>query len=96
MATLEGNPGLGQLLHWKLGKVLEEKQSKTSTRTYSRLSSLLRLVLHLAGFSGLTAGAWVLHIAAGLAVAGISCFILSRLIAPESQNDNGMPPGYSR
>jgi hypothetical protein len=45
----------------------------------------MRIVLHLAGFSLLTIAAWHWNIIAGLAVAGISCFVMSAL----TTTDNG-------
>lgn len=35
--------------------------------------------LNVAGFGGLTASAWTLHLAAGLAALGLSCLILGAL-----------------
>lgn len=44
-----------------------------------------RLILSVAGFGSLTAAAWTLHTAAGLAAAGVSLLILEALTSGSEQ-----------
>ncbi len=42
----------------------------------------------LAGFGCFTAAAWVLHVSAGLAVAGVSLLVVEYLSTPETEQDS--------
>ncbi|MET8862286.1 hypothetical protein ABZW11_04925 [Nonomuraea sp. NPDC004580] len=48
----------------------------------------VRAVLTVAGLACLVAAAWVLHLAAGLAVAGVCLLVVEYLAAPASEQDS--------
>jgi len=52
------------------------------------VSRRLRTALTLAGLACLTAAAWVLHVAAGLAVAGVSLLVVEYLSTPNTEQDS--------
>lgn len=86
MTTMDGNPGMLQFLAWKLNRLAKAREANKATRTLTWLQATIRLVLQLGGFAGLTTAAFILHIAAGCAVAGISCFVLSWLTTTTSED----------
>jgi Na+-transporting NADH:ubiquinone oxidoreductase subunit NqrC len=55
--------------------------TREAYRVNAVLSSVIRVVLHLAGFGLLTMAGFQWNIIAGLIVAGVSCFALSTLMA---------------
>lgn len=61
-------------------KLVNKKARQVSARVPAVLNALIRLGLHLAGFSLLTIAAWQWDLIAGLCAAGISCFALSTLL----------------
>lgn len=58
---------------------LTVRAARTVARLLPRWSTIRTAVLSVAGFGLLTAAAWYLHIAAGLAVGGVSLLILEAL-----------------
>lgn len=86
MTTIDGHLTLTEVL---ATKVLRAARTKRERRTipYSVWSMLLRLLLHLAGFSCLTVAGFTVSLLAGLVTAGLSCFVLSTLM---TRHDN--PP----
>jgi hypothetical protein len=95
MASIDGNPSIAQFLVYNLGRWLARKQdAKAQSRAEghtSPLYSLVRLVLHLAGFSLLTYAGFTVNITTGLIVAGVSCFVLSTLVSVPRQTPNSDP-----
>lgn len=81
MATLEGNPSFTQFLAWKLGKALDKRADKAKYRAATVTQTIIKLMLHIVGFSCLTLAAFLWSIIAGLVVAGISCFVFSWLLS---------------
>lgn len=81
-------PSMRTFLAAKLhSKLVSKKGSKAIiTRIPAVLNALIRVGLHLAGFSLLTIAAWQWNMIAGLCAAGISCFALSTLL---TRSDNG-------
>lgn len=88
MVAMDTDPTVANFLLWKLGKVLSKRANKEreGIRVNAVLNALIRVVLHLAGFSLLTFAAWQWNMIAGLAAAGISCFAMSALM---TGSDNG-------
>ena len=98
---VEKNPSTTQFLLWKLGKAISKKQATARSHARTYLQSIVRLVLHLAGFGLLTIAGFTWNILAGYVIAGLSCFLLSWLTASDnrsstSQLSNGPGPGYTR
>jgi hypothetical protein len=91
MVAMEGNPSFIQFVAWKIGKALDTKANKVK-REYSILQIIVKLMLHIVGFSCLTFAGFTWSITAGLVVAGISCFVLSVLMAPDSDRPNETQP----
>jgi hypothetical protein len=80
-------PPVRDFLAAKLHSMLISKRAnKASTRSSTVLNALIRIGLHIAGFSLLTLAAWQWNMIAGLAAAGISCFAMSALT---TGSDNG-------
>lgn len=80
MATVDSRVGIVEFALWKLSKGVSERARIKETRAVPWVQGFVRLMLHLAGFVGLTIGAFNAHIVAGYAVAGLSCFALSWLL----------------
>lgn len=83
------SPTFGQFL---LLKLTAKKAERSTTRVRTPvLVMVLRIVLHIAGFACLTYAAYMASVIAGVAVAGLSCFILARLFtvntATEQETD---------
>lgn len=60
--------------------LLSKRTKRLSTPVTAVLNATVRVMLHLAGFGLLTLAAFQWNIIAGLAVAGISCFVMSTLM----------------
>jgi hypothetical protein len=91
MVALE-NPTVAQLLLYKLGKALarkEEKAKVATNRAHTRIQTISRLMLHLAGFASLTIAGFSWTITAGWIAACISCFAFSWLT---TNSDRAVPP----
>ncbi len=58
---------------------LTVRAARAAARLLPRWAAIRTLVLSVAGLGLLTAAAWTLHLAAGLAVAGVSLLILEAL-----------------
>lgn len=82
MVAMEVPQTLKSALFMKLATALVSKATATDKAARERtwLQSLVRFVLHVAGFSSLTVAAFSLHFAAGMIVAGLCCFALSTLL----------------
>lgn len=79
------NPTFVQFL---MAKVAARKAHRSNTRTHVRTSVMaLRIVLHIAGFACLTYAAYMASVIAGVAVAGLSCFVLARLFTATDSAD---------
>ena len=87
------NPTFLQFLAWKIGKALDRSATKQSTRVTTIMQAIIKLMLHIVGFSCLTIAGFYWHVIAGLVVAGISCFILSWLLTtPTTAGNSNRPP----
>jgi hypothetical protein len=89
----DGSPSFGQFVVYKLGKMLDRK-AFTRSRVHARMQSIVKLVLHLAGFACLTIAGFQVSTVAGFVVAGLSAFALSWLIA--GQPEPAMADGSTR
>lgn len=86
MATVDSSVGITEFALWKLSKRVTARARTKETRAVTWVQTTVRLMLHLAGFAGLTIGAFTLHIAAGYVVGGLSCFALSWLMTTTEDN----------
>lgn len=80
--TTEALPTFSQYLAMKLASKAKNRARRVelaSTRVPAFIQAIARLVLHLVGFGCLTLAGFTLSMAAGLVIAGISCFVLSWL-----------------
>lgn len=59
------------------------KLARFAARRLPSFAQARRIALSLGGFSALTASAWTLHTAAGLAAAGVSLLVLEYLAGGE-------------
>lgn len=92
MVAMDGNPSLLQFLAYKLGKAMDRSITKKATRTRSAMQTMVKLVLHIVGFSCLTLAGFSWSITAGWVVAGLSCLVLSPLITtPAAEPDRPSP-----
>lgn len=65
----------------KVHSLLTRKRTRlVSTPVTAVLNAIIRVMLHLAGFALLTLAAFQWNIIAGLAIAGVSCFVMSTLL----------------
>lgn len=89
MATMDirENPTLSNFIALKLAARRAKKSQQANTVTW--MQTIVRLLLHVGGFSLLTLAGFSWNITAGLIVAGISCFALSWLNSGTSTNNNG-------
>lgn len=67
---------LSRYAHYKR----RERELTSRTNGTVVLYATVRVMLHLAGFALLTLAAFQVNMLAGLAVAGVSCFVLSTLL----------------
>jgi hypothetical protein len=90
MTTISENasPTFVQFLMLKL--TTREAQRSTARAHTHVLVMALRIVLHIAGFACLTYAAYMANVIAGVAVAGLSCFVLARLftVSSATEQDN--------
>lgn len=78
---------LMRLANFTRSKAIKAKNRESSYRVSAFFNSLVRLVLHIAGFGLLTFAGFQWDIIAGLIIAGVSCFIFSTLFTSTSSND---------
>lgn len=85
--TTEAMPTVSQFIAMKLASRARKRAiaNEASNRVSALIKGIVRLVLHLAGFACLTFAGFTWNMAAGLVVAGISCFVLSWLNTGEDQ-----------
>lgn len=88
MTIYEGVPTFGTFVAMKLANRVTKARRKEATNRMNRVrtwfQSLVRLVAHLTGFSLLTWAGFTFNMAAGLIVAGISCFVFAWLVGDSS------------
>lgn len=85
MVTYEGIPTLQGYLAMRLAKaVSKRKERQPIARTW--ITAIVRLALHLGGFSLLTLAGFQWSMPAGLITAGISCFVLSTLLTSSGES----------
>lgn len=92
MTAIDGVPTLGQYAVMRLTMRARKRANQTqgllaSNRITAIVNATVRVVLHIAGFSLLTIAAWHWNMIAGLAVAGISCFVFSALMTGSNSAD---------
>lgn len=90
MSTMDGTPSLLDFISFRLTKAVKARKDKAATHARTWMQTIVRLTLHVAGFICLTYAAFTFSIAAGMIVAGISCFILSPLLT--STTSTQQPP----
>jgi uncharacterized membrane protein YedE/YeeE len=92
--TLRTYAGM-RLAMWASKRAKKAQSKVTTSRVTALVNATVRVLLHIAGFALLTIAAWQWNIIAGLAVAGISCFVLSTLMtggtATGETEDRGDP-----
>lgn len=87
MTTMTQPPLVSAFLAFRQAlRLRRNERSITSSHASVGLSAFIRTVLHLAGFLFLTWGGFTLSMTAGLAVAALSCFAFSALVAPPKSN----------
>lgn len=85
-------PTIGQFITLRVAKFFASRSKENqAARAHTWFQSVIRLVMHLAGFGCLTYAGFIWHPAAGFVVAGLSCFMLSWLTtgtaSPKPQNN---------
>lgn len=72
-------PTFGQFVTLRLAKYFakKEKANEATNHASAWFQTVIRLVLHIAGFGCLTYAGFIWHPVAGFVAAGISCFLLS-------------------
>lgn len=98
MAAIEEPPSITSAIGLKLaGMLIRRTERKARTRPRTWVQVTIKLLLHVAGFTCLTVAAWSFNFIAGMAVAGISCFVQSWLLNGASTvNDNPQSTMYDR
>lgn len=96
MATVDSSVGILEFALWKVSKRATERARTKEIRAVTWVQATVRLMLHLAGFTGLTVGAFTLHIAAGYIVGGLSCFALSWLMTTPADSNTDSPQQTQR
>lgn len=99
MTTFDTNPSFSAFFLYKLGKLISRRQARSTrtrgmgeleaTRTRVLFLATVRLLLHIAGFSGLTIAGFSWSFIAGMVVASISCFVMSTLFTSGDNADRG-------
>jgi uncharacterized protein involved in cysteine biosynthesis len=82
MSTLADAPSIKDAFKLNIAKWLIARKQAKEESTRNRVhawQTLMRVIWHLAGFSCLTVAGFYAHMIAGFAVAGFSCFLMSRL-----------------
>lgn len=86
------DPSFMSFLVWKLQKAMASRATQASigrSRSSVGLVTIVRLLLHVAGFSLLTLAAFEWNMIAGLTVAGLSCFVFSTLVTGRPASAEG-------
>lgn len=80
---------VGTFLLYKIGKALERRKRATdiTTNAVSIFTRLTRVLFHVSGFSLLTIAGFRYSMIIGFIVAGISCFVMSALMAPSTPSN---------
>lgn len=85
-------PSLSRFVAYKIGVLLDRKDKQSKYRARTRIQSIIRLLLHIAGFACLTIAGFTWDPAAGFIVAGLSCFAFS-LLTTTGESDPTMVDG---
>jgi hypothetical protein len=96
MTTFESTPTLTQYFAMRMASNRSKRVARSRATRQSWALNVLRLLLHLAGFSCLTFAGFEFNMLAGLITAGLSCFVFSRLIAPEPSESTTTDPMLRR
>ncbi len=94
MTTIDGyaNTTIRETVQFRLAQMLissarRSNRVRSATDTRALFFTIVRHVLHLAGFASLTIAAFSASMIAGFVVMGISLFVYSALITPGSTDD---------
>lgn len=81
MTTMDNYPSV---MEYIIGKVATRRERKHASLAITRtwFQSIVRLMLHVAGFGCLTVAGFSWNMMAGLIIAAVSFFVFSWLIAP--------------
>lgn len=90
---LRENPTFTNFIAMKLAA---RRARKAQANAVTRVVIIVRLMMHIVGFSFLTMAGFSWNITAGLIVAGISCFAFSYLATNPSTSENGPTPPRMR
>lgn len=97
MTTYEGVPTFSTFVSMKLANRLARARSKSVSKPLNTarawFNSLVKIVLHLAGFGALTMAGFTWNITAGLIVAGLSFFAMAWLMNDQSAEPTAVPVG---
>lgn len=82
MTTVDGTTSLPRFLVWKLAKAMDKRARtrEATERTHTQFQTIMRLLLHIAGFASLTIAGFAFNFIAGMIVLGICCFVMSTLL----------------
>lgn len=99
--SVDSLPTTTQFIGLKLSSMLAKRRLPREHKAITRaltLESIVRFMLHVAGFACLTYAAFRFNVPAGYCVAGVSCFIMSRLMVPDTEEapDNHPTANYVR
>lgn len=83
MTTME-LPGIPGYFAMRLARVANKRRERSANRGRALYQTIVRLVLHMAGFSALTKAAFEWNMLAGWVAVGVSCFVLSTLLTVSS------------
>lgn len=90
MTDTSFTPGYMEVTLRKLAAKKALKHSKARTREISFTLAMVRLLLHLVGFSSLTIAGFSLNITAGFVTGAVCCFVLSALVTGNTKpTDDG-------
>lgn len=92
MTTLDASTTIREFALMRLAmfarkRAIRAKEGNTSIRVNAVVNTIVRVMLHLAGFSLLTMAGFQWNIIAGLIVAGVSCFALSTLMTRNANDE---------
>lgn len=89
VVTMDEAPSITSVIGMRVASLLvRHSQRKARIRPRTWIQTLVRIVMHIAGFACLTISAWSINFTAGIAAAGISCFVLSWLNNGSSTTDD--------
>ena len=78
-------PSFSEYAVMKLVSIARKRKQTHTANSSANATTIVRLVLHIAGFALLTIAAFQFNMIAGYAVAGLSCFLLSTLLTGQTE-----------